>query len=205
MPDTRTAWPRLLGRLLAWAAACTVVVASHATEPATRIGGVSFEPAIQLAGQPLALNGTGLRAVAWIKGYAAALYLGQRSADAGIVVAQPGPKRLQLRMLLDVPVDEFIKAFHKGVDRNTPVDQHASLADRMARFDGLLRPLGEVHKGDQVNLDFVPGQGLLFSHNGRLLGPAIPGEDLYGALLLIFIGAHPVDERLKSGLLGRPT
>lgn len=180
-------------------------VAAQAAEPTRQVAGVNFDAHAQLAGQDMALNGVGVRAVAWLKGYAAALYLGQRSASADQVVAQPGPKRLQLRMLLDVPVAEFIKAFHKGVERNTPVAQHAQLADRMSRFDALLQPLGEVKKGDLINLDFVPGQGLLFSRNGKLMGAAIPGEDLYGALLRCFIGEHPVDDKLKAGLLGSPT
>lgn len=178
-----------------------------AAEPAVEVGGVSFDARIQLAGQALPLNGAGvfapLRAFPWVKGYAAALYLGQRAATAGQVLAQGGPKRLQMRMLLDVPVAEFVKAFHKGVDRNTPTEQHARLTERMARFDGLLEPLGTVHKGDRVDLDFVPGQGLLFVHNGKLLGPAIPGDDLYGALLLVFIGERPVNDKLKASLLGK--
>ena len=33
-----------------------------AAEPVNPIGGVRFEPQVQLAGQPLLLNGTGLRA-----------------------------------------------------------------------------------------------------------------------------------------------
>ena len=33
----------------------------------------------------------------------------------------------------------------------------------------------------------------------------LPGEDLYAGLLKIFIGADPVDKRLKAGLLGAPT
>ena len=197
-----------LRRLLCAAALCGAAAATHAEEPATRIGGVSFEPRIQLDGQTLQINGAGafapLRLFGWIKGYAAALYLGQRAGSAEQVVAQGGPKRLQMHMLLDVPVDEFIKAFHKGAERNTPAEQFTQLADRMARFDAMLRPLGEVKKGDLVNLDFVPGQGLLFTHNGRLLGPAIPGADLYGALLRCFIGERPVDQRLRAALLGKP-
>jgi hypothetical protein len=177
--------------------------AAQAAGPENPIAGVRFEPGVQLAGQALQLNGTGLRAVAWFKGYAAGLYLAQPAANAEAALAQAGAKRLQLRLLVDVPVGEFVKAFHKGIDRNTPVDQHAGLADRMARFDALLRPLGQVKKGDLVNLDLVPGQGLLCWHNGRQLGPAIPGEDFYAALLLIFLGERPVDDKLKAGLLGR--
>jgi len=174
----------------------------QAAVPENPIAGVRFEPQLQLAGQVLQLNGTGLRAVAWFKGYAAALYLARPASSADAAVSQPGAKRLQLRLLVDVPVAEFIKAFHKGVERNTPAASQAGLADRMARFDGLLQPLGTVHKGDLVNLDLVPGQGMVFWHNGRQLGAAIPGDDFYAALLLVFLGERPVDEVLKAGLLG---
>ena len=178
-------------------------VAAPASGPENPIAGVRFDPVVQLAGQALRLNGTGLRAVAWLKCYAAGLYLARPAADAEAAVAQAGAKRLQLRLLVDVPVDEFVKAFHKGVERNTPADQQAALADRMARFDAQLRPLGQVSKGDLVNLDLMPGLGLLCWHNGRQLGPAIPGDDFYAALLRIFLGERPVDDALKAGLLGR--
>ena len=176
-----------------------------AAEPVNPIGGVRFEPRVQLAGQALLLNGTGLRARFIFKGYAAGLYLGQRASTAEAVVAQPGAKRLQMRLLLDVPADEFIKAFHQGIARNNPPEVQARLADRVAQFDALLHPLGEIHKGDAVNLDFVPGQGLQFWHNGRQIGAAIPGEDFYGALLKVFVGEHVSDERLRAGLLGQPS
>lgn len=190
--------------MLPWAL-CAVLLAgqARAQPPENPIAGVHFEPQLQLAGQALQLNGTGLRAVAWLKGYAAALYLAQPASSADTAVAQAGAKRLQMRLLVDVPVAEFVKAFHKGVGRNTPADQQAGLAERMAHFDALLQPLGKVKKGDLVNLDLLPGQGMLFSLNGRQLGQAIPGDDFYAALLRIFIGEHPVDDTLKAGLLGQ--
>ncbi len=202
MPKTRTL-PLLAAAFLLSLAGLVASPPSLAAAPQNPIAGVRFEPQVQLAGQSLQLNGTGLRAVAWFKGYAAGLYLTQRSEQVAQIVASTGAKRLQLRLLLDVPVEEFVKAFHKGVERNTPADQQASLQARMARFDALLRPLGKVRKGDTVNLDLLPGQGMQFWHNGRLLGPAIEGDDFYAALLLIFIGDKPVDDALKAGLLGR--
>ena len=195
--------PRLASALLVACLVALPALPAGASEPQNPIAGVRFEPRVQLAGQNLLLNGTGLRAVAWFKGYAAALYLGQRSELVDQVLAPGGAKRLQIRMLLDVPVGEFVAAFHKGVDRNTPTAQHAALAERMARFDALLQPLGQVRKGDTVNLDLVPGQGMQFWLNGKQLGTPIEGEDFYAALLRIFIGDKPVDESLKSGLLGR--
>lgn len=203
-----TAPRRAAGQGLRWLRAAALALslagaaAAWAGEPENPIAGVRFEPQVQLGGQALQLNGTGLRAVAWFKGYAAGLYLAKPAATADAALAQPGAKRLQMRLLVDVPVGEFVKAFHKGVARNTPAAEQPGLAGRMARFDGLLQPLGQVHKGDVVNLDLLPGQGLLFSYNGRLLGAAIPGDDFYAALLRIFLGEHPVDGELKAGLLG---
>jgi len=201
---------RLLVRLLRWKVlsmallACALAgPAAWAAGPLNPIGGVRFEPQLQLAGQTLLLNGTGLRALLWIKGYAAGLYLGQRAGNAEEVLALPGAKRLQLRLLMDVPAAEFVKAFHQGLERNNPPEVQAALTERAARFDALLKSLGQIRKGDAVNLDYLPGKGLLFSHNGRLLGEAIPGADFYAALLRVFVGEHVSDEKLRAGLLGK--
>lgn len=169
-----------------------------------KVAGVTFAGAVTVAGQPLELNGVGLRAVAWLKGYAAGLYLGTRARTPQQVYATVGAKRLQLRMLLDVDTVEFIKAFDKGIARNTPPAELPALAERMARFDALLRDIGNVKKRDVVDLDWWPGKGLQLGLNGELRGAPIAGEDLYSALLRIFIGEHPVDAELKIGLLGGP-
>lgn len=169
-----------------------------------KVEGVTFAGAATVAGQALELNGVGLRAVAWLKGYAAGLYLRSRARTPQQVYATTGAKRLQIRMLLDVDIEEFVKAFHKGVDRNTPPEERPALVERMARFDVLLRAIGKVKKRDVVDLDWLPGLGLQLALNGQLLGEPIPGEDLYAALLRIFVGDKPVDAELKIGLLGGP-
>lgn len=181
-----------------------VVAVRAAPTPGVKVEGVEFAGEMVVDGQPLQLNGVGLRAVAWLKGYAAGLYLPKRVSSAAQVLAAPGAKRVRMQMLLGVSMDEFIKAFHKGILRNTPADRHAAVAARMARFEGLLREVGKVKKLDVVDLDWLPGRGLQFSYNGRKHGEPIPGEDLFNALLLIFIGERPVDPEMKIGLLGGP-
>ena len=57
---------------------------------------------------------------------------------------------------------------------------------------------------DIVDLDWLPQQGLRLTLNGRQRGEPIPGEDLYAALLRIFVGERPVDKEMKIGLLGGP-
>jgi Chalcone isomerase-like len=120
------------------------------------------------------------------------------------VLAAPGPKRLQLRMLVDVDTEEFVKAFEKGVARNTPATELPRLAERMARFDAQMRALRRVVKRDVIDLDYLPASGLQMSVNGKPRGEPIAGEDLYAALLRIFVGDRPTDPELKVGLLGGP-
>ena len=74
----------------------------------------------------------------------------------------------------------------------------------MARFDAQLRALKKVVKRDLIDLDFIPDTGLQLSVNGNARGEPLPGEDLYAALLRIFIGDKPTDPELKLGLLGGP-
>jgi hypothetical protein len=185
--------------MMAWASA------GAAPTPRVEVAGVTFEGEAVVDGQALQLNGVGLRAVAWLKGYAAGLYLPQRGlSTAAQVLAAPGPKRLKMQMLHGVSTEEFIKAFHKGVLRNTPPAGQPAIAERMARFEGLLRKMGKVNKYDVVDLDWLPGRGLQLVYNGQKRGEPIPGEDLYRPLLLIFIGERPVDPEMKIGLLGGP-
>lgn len=166
--------------------------------------GHTYPAQIALAGSTLQLNGVGYRAVAWFKGYAAGLYLSRKATSADAAVAAPGPKRLQLVMLVDVPAGEFVKAFYKGIARNTPTAQQPALAERMQRFDAMVAAIGTVKNRDVVDLDWLPDSGLRLARNGRELGPPIAGEDFYGALLRIFVGQRPVDKEMKIGLLGGP-
>ncbi len=185
---------RLLALLVLLAAAC----GAHAA----RIDDQVFDDRIRLADTELQLNGVGLRAVAWLKGYAAGLYLVEKAATPAGVLAQKGPKRVQLKMMVDVDSAEFVKAFGKGMRRNHSAAEQAALRERMLRFDALVAALGKLRKGDVVDLDWLPGQGLRLVLNGRARGETLPGEDLYAGILKIFVGRDPVDAKLKAGLLG---
>lgn len=195
---------RSFARPLTCLAFAVVAFAVPAVAQVTVEGGHVFPAQMQVVGSTLQLNGVGYRAVAWFKGYAAALYLARKVRTPADVQALPGPKRLQMKMLVDVPTEEFVKAFGKGVARNTPAAEMAGLRERMARFDALIGGLGQVRKGDLIDLDFVPSRGLVLAVNGHVRGEPIPGDDLYAALLRIFVGERPVDKEMKVGLLGGP-
>jgi hypothetical protein len=109
---------------------------------------------------------------------------------------------VQVRMLMDGPSDEFAKAFTGGIAKRTPADQVAAMQDRIDAFDRTLRSVGNVKKGDVVNLDYAPAVGLTMTVNGKAYGAPVPGADLYAALLGIFVGDRPVDPKMKAGMLG---
>lgn len=182
-----------------------LLLAAAAPAHALRVDDMDFADRLKLGGQDLVLNGVGFRAVLVYKGYAAGLWLPQRAATAAQAQAQAGPKRLQIRMLVDVPAAEFSKAFLKGVKRNTPAAELPALADRMAKFDAQILALQTVKKGDVVDLDYLPDAGgLAMRVNGRVRGEPIAGAEFYAALLRVFIGQKVSDDELRAGLLGGP-
>jgi len=185
-----------------------IALAAFAFVPGARAAGAvtledqTFPDRASVAGVPLQLNGVGLRAAFIYKVYLAGLYLPAQAATGAAALAQPGPKRVQVRLLMDGPSDEFAKAFTGGIAKRTPADQVAAMQDRIAAFDRTLRSVGKVHKGDVVDLDWLPSAGLAMSVNGKPVGAPVPGADLYAAMLNIFIGDRPVDPKMKAGMLG---
>jgi len=203
-PPDVTMTRRLLAVAIVVVAAAGASVAPRTLAAPVVIEGLSFDDRLQLGDSTLVLNGVGLRAVAWLKGYAAGMYLTQRAATPAAALAAPGPKRIRMRMLLDVDSAEFAKAVDKGFRRNTPEAEQARIADRARQFDAAIRAIGPVRRGDVIDLDYLPGRGTALLLNGKPRGPVLPGEDFYGAVMRIFLGERPVDAELKAGLLGRP-
>lgn len=178
--------------------------AAHAQDRAVIYEGQSFDSRARVADVELRLNGTGVRQVAWFKGYLAALYLPAPATTVEQVVAQRGPKRIQLRMLHEVPAVEFSKAVRKGVMRNSSAAQQVAVGLRLERFVRQIDALGKVQNKDVINLDFEPGRGLVMFVNAKVGGEPIPGEDFYAALLRSFVGEVPYDVKMRAGLLGKP-
>jgi Chalcone isomerase-like len=188
---------------LLWLAGAAVPALAPAGADTVIVEGQTFPRRLPLAGAELLLNGTGIRAVAWFKGYVAALYLSERTRLPAQALAMPGPKRLRLVMLHEAPADELVKALNKGVLRNTEPNAQSALAERLAQLGSAMKAMGAVKKGSVIDLDHEPDRGTVFSFNGTLRGAAIAGDDFYAALLRSFVGERPYDTKLKAGLLGQ--
>jgi hypothetical protein len=170
---------------------------------AATLNGQQFDDTVQLANQPLRLNGMGERAVLFIRGYAAGLYLQDKKSSLEEIVALRGPKRLQLRMLREAGPDDFNRALVSGIQENVSADEFTRLSERVGQLEQIITNVGISKPGDVINFDYLPGHGTIIAVNGASKGVPIVGADFYNAVLAIFIGNRPVDARLKTGLLGQ--
>lgn len=175
--------------------------AIHAQQ-AMEVEGQKFEATATVGGQPLVLNGVGLRKRAFFKVYAAGLYAGQKSTSPGPIVNDKGPRRVSLRMLRDVEAQSFIDAFNEGLKNNTPEAQLNAMKPQVDALAATLRAIGEAKKGDAINFDYTPDGGTRITVNGQPKGNPIPGGDFFSAVLRIWLGDKPADESLKKGMLG---
>lgn len=164
--------------------------------------GFSFERNVKVADTELVLNGVGRRAPLKFHVYAAALYLPHKLSTGAAILAEPGAKRLQLRMQVSGPSKYFVDAFDGGIRKRVPAEQLVGMTPRVEAFDAQLRAFGDLKENDVINLDFVPAKGTVVSVNGRTQGGAVPGEDLYRAMLSIFVGDRALDKAMREGLLG---
>lgn len=171
---------------------------------AAQYQGFTFDEQIRLDNAELRLNGLGMRAVFVIKAYAAGLYLTQKADTGEAAVKAPGPKRIQIRMMREATAADFQRALVSGMRKNATEAELARLHDRLLAFEQTLSAIGTVKKGDTINLDWLPGRGLVLSVNGKVEGKPVEGADFFGTLLEIFVGDRPVDANLKKGLLGQP-
>src|ERR1700756_1991646 len=107
----------LLGVALIALAAFVLLPSANAAETPAPITleDQTFAAGASVAGTPLQLNGVGLRAAFIYKVYGAGLYLPTHASTGAQVFAETGPKRLQVRLLMDGPSDEFAKAFTGGI------------------------------------------------------------------------------------------
>lgn len=165
---------------------------------AQEMEGVHIPDTVMLDDTPLTLNGAGVRRHYLFNVYVAALYLTQPVATPEAAISAPVPKRIRLHLLRDITAEDMM---HESLERfraNASEAAYHQLADRVEEFHGAFPNLRE---GDIVHVDLVP-EGTEIWINGWLLAE-IPGQDFQTAVLLLWLGNHPADQRLKQAMLGR--
>jgi Chalcone isomerase-like len=185
--------------------ACLVIaVLTTSSQAARSVAGIEFDDQLSLANQTLVLNGAGVRVKMIVKVYAVGLYVPHKDSSPAAILAQPGPKSVRIVMLRDVSADRLADALIAGITDNLSPAERVALQSRLSDMESGMRGVGEVVRGAQIQLDYLPVFGTRVSLGGKPLCKDIAGEDFYRALLKIWLGEQPSDRSLKADLLGQP-
>jgi hypothetical protein len=183
---------------MAMALPWTTVAAEAAT-----LAGVTLPDRVEAGGaagggQPLVLDGLGLRKKFFIKVYVGALYLPASERSEAKVMAADAPRRMLFHFLYGVSASQMCDAWNEGLADNTP---HPA-AEVLAAFKTLCGYMEAIPSGSEMALTYLPGQGTRVEVNGKLKG-TLPGKPTADAILASWIGPHPgPGDDFKHAVLG---
>jgi hypothetical protein len=164
------------------------------------VHGRELPEAIDVGGVRLVLNGAGIRTRFLFKVYVGALYLPAPSGDAAGIVAADVPKCVRMIFLRNVGRDTLRKAYHQGIERNSPGAMVPALEAQLDRLSDALPE--EIKAGSELAVTYQPGRGTTIS-TGDGTRATVEGKEFADALFRTWLGDHPADHDLKDAMLGR--
>jgi hypothetical protein len=179
--------------------ACTLLalLLAAGAAGAASLAGVAMPDKVTVAGEPLVLNGLGLRKKLFIKVYVAGLYLPAKQGDAAKVLAADSPRRTVLHFLYDVDKGKICEAWNEGLANNVA----SPPAELAGKFTTLCSWMEDMEKGEKMSFTYVPGTGTTVEIAGKSKG-TLTGKPFADALWAAWIGAKPPSDDFKQGLLG---
>jgi hypothetical protein len=181
-------------------ALCMGIILSAALCQAKEIAGITMPDTLQIEAQSLALNGAGVRTKFFMDMYVGGLYLKQKQADAGKIIAADEPMALRLHILSGLITSEKMEAATREGFANATAGAIAPFAEKIETFIAVFRE--QINKEDVFEFAYLPGLGTVISKNGKLKG-SIPGAEFKKALFGIWLCAKPAQESLKAQMLGK--
>jgi hypothetical protein len=182
---------------------CAVALACATSAFALDIQGVTVEPTITVAGTKLELNGAGVRYKGFAKVNVAEIHATKRFSSLDELVALPGPKRVTLTMLREVPSDLLGKSMTRGMEDNFPKSEMSKLVPSLIRISDTFSAFKVLATGDKILIEWVPGTGTVLTVKGKVQGEPFKDPEFFRAMVSIWLGPVPVDFKLKDALLGQ--
>jgi len=166
---------------------------------AAELAGVTMADKITVNGQPLVLNGLGLRKKFFVKVYVGGLYLQAKMSNPASILASDTSRRMSMHFLYSVSKDQMCEAWDEGLAANVP---NAS-AEVKAGFKTLCSWMEPIPKGNSLVLTYVPGTGTTVEINGKNKG-TLPGKATADAIVSTWIGPKPaMGDDFKNAVLGK--
>ncbi len=197
---------RMRRRLMAAAAASALLPFAREAYADVELEGIQLPETAMAYGQKLVLNGAAVRKRGYFKADVTALYLPEKRTTAEAIYQLNGIRRIQLNILREFTSSTISRIFLSDFKQVATDEEFKRLINVIGQIGAAYANVRKVAKGDVVNLDWVPGQGWMASHNGRPLTTdgtvlAIKDELAYQVYLRMYIGAAAPEE-LRNGLLG---
>jgi hypothetical protein len=171
---------------------------------AAEAGGVKFPDAVAVGGQPLVLNGFGVRPRNASKVYAAALYTPAKTGSVADILDPTTPTRFIFTMLRDIKSEELSRMFSLGIESAVPKNALSSLIPSLLRMSQLFSEYNQgLRAGESCQFDWIPGTGLEITINDKRAGAPFAEPAFFQAMMRIWLGDKPADAKLKNALLGK--
>ncbi len=184
-------------------AAFSLQLPAHAAGPAAAAV-VDFPSTIELGGKKLALNGTGIRFKAFFQVYEAGLYASGPVQSADAFFSMPGPKKLHLVARRDINANELARMLVRSVSESNPPDRVAQQLSGLVQVGEMFASRAKVKNGETFGFDYLPNVGTQLMVNAKPIGPPVRDPEFFNMVMRLWLGATPVDARLKAQLLGQP-
>lgn len=165
---------------------------------AGELAGVKLPDTTKVGDNTLVLNGMGLRTKLWVKVYVAGLYLKAKQNDPAKILAEDGPRRLEMQFLRSVGKDKIAEAWAECLTNNSP----AASSEVKDGFKKLEQWTADMEEGHKMTFTYSPGQGTEVAVQGVAKG-SNAGKGFADAIFACWLGPEPPNPELKTGLLGQ--
>lgn len=161
--------------------------------------GIQFPESVHIDTQDLLLNGTATRTATIFKVnvYVAGLYLPSKAAKLEDVLAQKGPKQVQMQFLRNVDAKDIRDAWNDSFGKACELH-----CDAMKEpLEALKRLMPDIKKGDRMTYTFK-NDVVELAVNGAKRGQ-VKATEFPSIVLSTWIGKNPPTEAVRKGLLGQ--
>ncbi|WP_448217380.1 chalcone isomerase family protein [Endozoicomonas sp. 2B-B] len=135
-----------------------------------------------------------------VDGYIGALYLENPTTDVSRILSEESYQRMSFTILLSkMSARRMANAFYEAIQINTSEEEQKELEKGIAQFMGMID--GTLSKGESGTFEYIPGKGARVIIAGEEKG-IIPGKKLFNAILKVWIGETPPNQKFKEGILG---
>lgn len=180
---------------------CLILFGSIAADAQLTLNSVTLPAKVNKDNTELMLNGGGIRKKLFLKLYTAGLYVSAKTKNAADIVNADKPEVMRLTITSGfISSSNMSEAIQEGFKKS----MHDNTAPLQSKIDEFISTFKKdaIKEGDTFEIWYIPGQGIKSYKNDKLQS-TIPGLDFKKALFGIWFSDNPVDEDLKTGLLGQ--